>query len=112
MSRYNLRTNDPAITAVIGWDPPLQTFFAQVERVNPDDEDDDGEMLVWEGTKFNQHSHLGFILPKLKPYCTVPQGMLDRLARDQASSTTPSPLQREMTDRFAQSKPPELATLA
>ena len=100
MSRYTLKpTADPNITAVIGWDAPMQTFFAQVQRVNPDDEDET-ETIVWEGTKVGQHKHLGFILPKLEGYCTVPEEILKRLADDQANSTTPSPLQREMLLKF------------
>ena len=29
MSRYNIPSQNPALTIIIGWDNPLQTFFAQ-----------------------------------------------------------------------------------
>jgi hypothetical protein len=100
MPRYNVKSNDPNITVSIGWDAPMQTFFAQVERINPDDEDDEPEMLVWEGTKPSQHKHLGFILPKLEPYCIVPEDMLRQLAADQQNSTQPSSLQQDLMQRL------------
>ena len=52
MSRHEIRARDQALSAVVGWDNPLQTFFAQVARPErADDEDDDDPMLLWVGTE-------------------------------------------------------------
>jgi hypothetical protein len=32
MSRYSIPAQQPGLTAIVGWDNPLTTFFAQVVR--------------------------------------------------------------------------------
>lgn len=53
MSRHDLPPNADqphVVRATIGWDRPLQTFFAQVFFVT-EDEPEDGEALIWLGTE-------------------------------------------------------------
>lgn len=50
MSRHELESNDPEVRVTVGWDPPLNTYFAQVFR-DPElvgGEGDEVE-LVWRG---------------------------------------------------------------
>lgn len=48
MSRHELEPSNPDHSVVVGWDPPLQTFFVQVKDTTKD-EDDENYMLIWEG---------------------------------------------------------------
>lgn len=45
MSRHDIPTVE-GVTVVVGWDPPLQTFFGQV--YHPEDDEDAGPRL-WVG---------------------------------------------------------------
>ncbi len=42
------------LRATVGWDRPLQTFFAQVIFAT-EDEPDEGEALIWVGTEPSEH---------------------------------------------------------
>ncbi len=53
MSRYDLKSRPDmpdVVRAAVGWDRPLQTFFAQV-FFRTTDEPDEGEALIWVGTE-------------------------------------------------------------
>ena len=52
-SRRSLPAHAPDITVVVGWDNPLSTFFAQVER-NQDDDDPRDPILLWIGSEFGE----------------------------------------------------------
>jgi hypothetical protein len=47
MSRHVVR-DDEQFRVVVGWDPPLQTYFAHVHDLSKDEED---EIVLWQGTK-------------------------------------------------------------
>jgi hypothetical protein len=47
MSRHSIPTLHPHHDVVVGWDPPLRTFFAQVFDRNIEDEDD--QIVMWVG---------------------------------------------------------------
>jgi hypothetical protein len=47
MSRINLTPKIPNHEVVVGFDPPLQTFFAQVYPPEPDDENADHAPLMF-----------------------------------------------------------------
>lgn len=51
MSRHDLPGLNPDHRVVVGWDPPLRTFFAQVIDVAKEkaDEEDEDPVLVWAG---------------------------------------------------------------
>ena len=38
MSRYTIPAQDPALSIIVGWDNPLQTFFAQAFDPSVEDE--------------------------------------------------------------------------
>ncbi len=96
MSRHSIPSKDPNHTVVIGWDPPLQTFFLQVDRevqADDDDDDTDPESILDEGNRYRQHPTLDKLLTLVTPYAVVPEATWLQLANDKASSTTPSALQ-------------------
>lgn len=94
MSRYTVQGKEPRYRLVVGWDPTLSSFFAQVEDLAFEsggqvideeaiigDSPEEG-LLVWVGAD-QPVSDLGQIVAALAPYGTIPQEMLARLHRDQ-----------------------------
>ena len=99
MSRHSIPSKDPNHTVVVGWDPPLQTFFAQVRFVEvelADDDEAEPEYFLDEGNTFQQHPILDNLLHLLAPFADVPDTTKLQLANDKATSTKPSALQVEM----------------
>lgn len=98
MSRYNLQGNDPNHHVVVGWDNPLQTFFAQVIDITRDEDDD---MLVWEGCDPRKRIESVDDLQKLlKDYASIPLNIRSLLEKDKDQATPPSPLQQKVARIF------------
>ncbi|MDE8650587.1 hypothetical protein [Novosphingobium album (ex Liu et al. 2023)] len=83
MSRYELKTKpgNGVIKAVIGWDRPLQTFFAQV--FTPTDEDpEEGEATIWLGTEPGELPNPEAAIRVVEAYAEVPETLAATLAAD------------------------------
>lgn len=86
MSRYELkaRPDTPRVgRAVVGWDRPLQTYFAQVFTLDDDDEE---EATIWEGTSLRELPKAADALALVSPHAIVPDDLLARLEVDEAGS--------------------------
>lgn len=83
MSRYNFVENDESY--VVGWDNPLQCFFAQKFNHEEDDYVDVGE-----------YDRIGEIPLEMTP--TIIEG----LQRDYDRRTEPTPLQKRMIEIIRQ----------
>ena len=81
MSRHELDALDPAHEVVVGWDPGLATFFAQVLDTAADEESDAYEML-WIGTRFQEVLNPAAVITAVASFATVPADLLHQLARD------------------------------
>jgi hypothetical protein len=92
MSRYSIRTQDPHFTAVVGWDNPLVTFFAQV--FDPSIEEDAEACLLWIGTAPEAIPTVAALQAQLASWATIPPDIVAHLRRDQHAATPPTPLQR------------------
>jgi hypothetical protein len=92
MSRYRIPTQNSALTVVVGWDNPLQTFFAHV--FDPAIEEDDEADLLWIGTALQEIPTVAALQTQLADWATIPLAIVDRLTRDQQAATPPTPLQR------------------
>ena len=92
MSRYRLPAQNPALTVVVGWDNPLQTFFAQA--FDPSVEDEAEADLLWIGTAFQEISTVAALQAQLTGWAIIPPAIADCLTRDQQAATPPTPLQR------------------
>lgn len=80
-SRYRLRGREPSVCVIVGWDRPMSTFFAQVWEVpEGGTRYEDGELLLWLGTKFDEIVEVDDLAEKLKPFVTVPERLADILA--------------------------------
>ena len=92
MSRYNIPSQNPALTIIVGWDNPLQTFFAQA--FDPSVEDEAEADLLWIGTAFQEIPTVAALQAQLTGWAIIPPDIVDRLIRDQQAATPPTPLQR------------------
>lgn len=54
MSRHELPPLDPAHKVIVGWDPPLQTFFVQVIDRAKEDAGDDDKFVLWKGCSLRE----------------------------------------------------------
>ena len=85
MSRYDLEpkagTAREVIKAVIGWDRPLQTFFAQV-FTRTEEESDEGEATIWLGTEPVELPTPEAAIAVVAPYAALDDGLADRLRAD------------------------------
>ena len=70
---------DRAVRAVVGWDRPLETFFAQVFETDTDGEE---EAFVWLGTFPGELPTPRSALDVIAPWCTIPDGLAAALETD------------------------------
>jgi hypothetical protein len=92
MSRYRIPAQDPGLTAIVGWDNPLITFFAQVFA--PSIEEDAEACLLWIGTAPEAIPTVAALQAQLACWAAIPPDIVDRLTRDQQAATPPTPLQQ------------------
>jgi hypothetical protein len=92
MSRYSIPAQNPALTVIVGWDNPLQTFFAQV--FNPSIEEDAEACLLWIGTTPQAIPTVAALQAQLAGWATLPPVIVAHLSRDQQVATLPTLLQR------------------
>lgn len=81
MSRHDLIPFDPDHEVVVGWDPPLRTYFAQVLDTAADEESDDFEVL-WIGTGPHEVLNPATVIAAVTPFASVPADLAEQLACD------------------------------
>lgn len=89
MSRYELtpRNDLPdVIQAVVGWDRPLQTFFAQV-FTRTEAEPKEGEATIWLGTEPGELPTPEAAIAVVAPYAEVPETLAAQLQDDMRGTT-------------------------
>jgi hypothetical protein len=96
MSRYDIPTRDPGLSAAVGWDNPLQTFFAQVMRPETADEDDDN-MLLWVGAEPREVITVDDLSRHLAPFADLAPEVTDRLRADRAAKLGQAPTSVQQT---------------
>lgn len=88
MSRHDLRPRDDqpdVVRATVGWDRPLQTFFAQV-FLRTEDEPDEGEALIWVGTEPGELLTAEAAVAIVAPHAIVPPDIVDQLTTEMQAS--------------------------
>lgn len=80
MSRHELRSvSDTEV--VVGWDPPLRTFFAQAwDRSR--DQDDPAAELLWIGCSPAEITDPQMVCDAVARWAEVPPSLVATLARD------------------------------
>lgn len=84
MSRHDLEAkpgSEGVVRATIGWDRPLQTFFAQV-FFTTEDEPVEGEALIWLGTEPGEFLTAEAAIAIVAPHAIVPADLADQLTAD------------------------------
>lgn len=87
MSRYELkpRAGNGVIKVVIGWDRPLQTFFAQVFTPT-EEEPEEGEATIWLGTEPGELSSPEAAIRVVEAYADIPETLGQSLEDDMRAS--------------------------
>jgi len=83
MSRYTIAAHPPYHHCVVGFDPPLGTFFAQVYRAPTARRQP--RLVRWLGTEVHELPTLTALTAALAPYATVPDDLHQRLAHEQTA---------------------------
>lgn len=80
MSQYTIRGKHPGISALVGWDPPTQTFFVQVHDAAKDEE---SNPILWRGTKSGELPDIADLRRVLEPHADLPPLIASCLDHDQ-----------------------------
>ncbi len=81
MSRHDLQPFDPAHDIVVGWDPPMHTYFAQVLDTRAD-ESDRGYEVIWIGTSYAEVLDPAMAIAAVRPFATIPDDLCRTLQVD------------------------------
>jgi hypothetical protein len=97
MSRHVIPALFPNVTVVIGWDNPLNTFFAQVTR-EQDDDDSHDPVVLWLGSRPGEVIAARDLVAPLMPYAVLSPEDIGQLDDDRAACGDggPTVFQREM----------------
>ena len=97
MSRYDLPTRNPGLSAAVGWDNPLQSYFAQVSRPEQS-EDDDDNVLLWVGAAPREVITVEDLARHLAPFADLAPEMAEQLRADRAAKLgqAPTPVQQAL----------------
>lgn len=71
MSRHEIEAFDPLNTVIVGWDPPLQTFFAQVKSSLLEKADPDDPFLLWVGCSLREIYEVEDLAAALRRYANL-----------------------------------------
>jgi len=95
MSRHDIPGLDPGLIVTVGWDNPMQSFFATVVR-NPDPDDDEAETLLWVGQTQREILTPEALALPLAPYAALSDATIAQLRQDWIAMLDrgPSELQR------------------
>jgi hypothetical protein len=91
MSRYEIPARNPQHIIAVGWDNPLNTFFAQVSRP-VENEDGEDPIILWLGaSRPREIVSVEDLAQHLEPYAALSPEMLDQLRADRAANIDQPP---------------------
>jgi hypothetical protein len=90
MSRYDIPTRDPGLSAVVGWDNPLQSYFAQVLRPETADDGDDN-VVLWVGAAPREVITVEDLARHLAPFVDLAPQVAEQLRADRAAKLGQAP---------------------
>jgi hypothetical protein len=79
MSRHTIPARDSKHSVTVGWDPPLQTYFAHVKDWTRDEED---EMVLRVGGWFGEVQSVSALAVAILGYADLLPAMAQTLASD------------------------------
>lgn len=90
MSRYELLSKPgKAVKVMVGWDPPLMTYFATVDTGL-----DGRGRILWVGCTERECQDLDTLRQTIAEWAELPPGIAEKLELDRKQSRPPSPLQQ------------------
>ena len=99
MSRYAIPAAHPPYAVIVGWDDPLETYFAHVFDTTMD-ADDNAAWVLWEGAALRAIPTVDALQNRLQAYATIPPEVVAQLHQDSANPRPRSPLQERMVQYF------------
>jgi hypothetical protein len=95
MSRHELEPFAKRYEVTVGWDRPLNTFFAQVKDLQVTDEEDD-PVIVWVGTSYSEIPRPEDLQFHIAEFATISNATMEALRSDRARTLDKGnlPLQR------------------
>lgn len=93
MSRHEIPARGPGVEVVVGWDNPLQTYFAQVRRR--------GRVALWVGGEHGELKRAEDLAGPLAPHADLTPEHVAALRADRAAALDrgPTALQRALPVR-------------
>ena len=86
MSQYAISATDPRYDVVCGWDPPLQTLWAQVwDTTVPPGTEADAACLLWVGLTKRVET-VAALQTALAAYVTLPAALVAQLEKERAQA--------------------------
>lgn len=86
MSRHEIEAFDPLNTVIVGWDPPLQTFFAQVKSSLLEKTDPDDPFVLWVGCFHGELYDVDGLVDALRPFAKVEADIREALLADRSEN--------------------------
>ena len=103
MSRHMIAAVHLQHTCVVGYDPPLGTFFAQVwDQTSPVAED---QLIFWVGTAVEEIPTVQMLAIALSAYAVIPPAVCQRLESEQRSLGFRPNLGTGLVQHLRQEKP-------
>lgn len=99
MSRYNVPVKDSSHIGFIGYDPPLQTYFATIELLDELVEPEADPVILWVGAESRIHT-VEELIAAIEEYAQIPPALQDRLRADKQAAPLPSRFQQDIISRF------------
>lgn len=90
MSRYLIPSKNPRYEVTVGFDDPLETFFAMVADLGEQDD----VYPLWVGTSLREVTSIETLEKTIEPYGNLPGTVKSRLLYDFENRVEPSPLQK------------------
>lgn len=98
MSRYRIAGVDANHDVAVGWDNPLQTFFAHVEDRTKDEEE--SVVLMCGAKPGDDILTVEALQNRIREYAEIPANIKTKLQCDFENRTEPSPLQKMAKKMF------------
>jgi len=104
MSRHTVQPLNPDHTVIVGWDDPLETFFAQVwdDSMELSEDDDKGfdNLVFMVGYVGGEVPTVEKLQEVLQPFAHITDEINQQLQRDYENRSEPSPLQQHIRRIF------------
>jgi hypothetical protein len=86
MSRHVFPGHSGATSVALGWDRPLESFYVQVFRPDPDDEGEEAS-FIWKGTDIGELPTPASAIAIAAPWATLPDDIARTLELDRLKTS-------------------------